>query len=219
MRDATVRSEWRELASATVSDALDRVGVAGQAWGIAPLDRTFRAVGPAYTVRMLPVSASGGTVGDYLDDVPAGAIIVIDNGGRTDCTVWGDLLTTVAARRGIAGTVIDGMCRDSSRALALRYPLFTRGVYMRTGKDRVRAVAYDVPVSVAHVAVEPGDLVVGDADGVVIVPREVEDDVLAAALEVARREEAIRADIEAGQRLDEARARHRYHGLQRVEDA
>jgi len=158
--------ELRRHATTTLSDAMDRLGIAGQAFGIAPLDRRFRLVGPAFTVRTIPVATrAGASVGDYIDEVPAGSIVVLDNGGRLDATVWGDILTIVAHRRGLGGTVIHGVCRDAARSLELGYPIFSRGVFMRTGKDRVRADGYQVPVSLGDVRVEPGDMVVGDGDG------------------------------------------------------
>ena len=211
--DAQVE-QFRAFSTTTISDALDRLGVAGQAFGIVPLDRAFRLVGRAFTVRTIPVSTAGGSVGDYIDDVPPASVIVLDNSGRLDATVWGDILTTMAHRRAIAGTVIHGVCRDSVRSLELGYPIFSRGVYMRTGKDRVRADGYNVSVSLGEVRVEPGDLLVGDADGVLVVPQGREAEVLGIAAEITEAEDRIRQEIEQGSRLDEARKRHRYFQLQ-----
>jgi regulator of RNase E activity RraA len=202
-------------ATGTLSDALDRLGIAGQAIGIAPLDRAFRMEGRAFTVRTIPVAVAAGTVGDYIDDVPAGSVVVLDNGGRLDATVWGDILTVTAHRNRLAGTVIHGVCRDATRSLELGYPIFSRGVTMRTGRARVQADGYGGPVSLGEVRVEPGDLVVGDGDGVVVVPAGREEEVLAIAAEIAAAEERIRAEIDAGSRLDEARRRHRYFQLHR----
>ena len=194
---------------------MDRLGIAGQAFGIAPLDRRFRLVGPAFTVRTIPVATrAGASVGDYIDEVTAGSVVVLDNGGRLDATVWGDILTIVAHRRGLAGTVIHGVCRDAARSLELGYPIFSRGVFMRTGKDRVRADGYQVPVSLGEVRVDPGDMVVGDGDGVVVIPAGRLADVLAASSQIAGAEERIRSEVEQGSRLDEARKRHRYFQLQ-----
>ncbi|MGW6910031.1 RraA family protein [Streptomyces sp. NPDC054940] len=205
----------RALPTAALSDALDRSGIEGALHGIAPLANDFRAVGPAFTVRYAPVDESGaGTVGDFLDDVPPGAVIVVDNGGRTDVTVWGGIMTEVAAHRGIAGTVVNGVCRDVSASLAQSYPLFSRGRFMRTGKDRVRLVAVGEPVTVSGIEIRPGTLVCADADGVVVVPA-VEAERIA---ETAERVERVEADIVAaartGSTLREARARFGYHSLQ-----
>lgn len=203
------------LGTAAVSDALDRHGLAGQAEGIVPLSPGFRLRGPAFTVRYAPTGGRSGTVGDFIDDVPPGSVIVLDNGGRQDVTVWGDLLTTAAALRGLAGTVIHGVCRDAARILEVGLPVYSRGAFMRTGKDRVRAVAVQEIVSLGATSVEPGDLVVGDADGVVIVPREHEAAVLETARDVERVEAEIRAALEAGGRLTDARQVSGYHALQR----
>lgn len=200
--------------TSAISDALDRLGVAGQAIGIHPLDRGFRLTGRAFTGQYQPVDVGGGTVGDYIDDVPAGSVVVLDNGGRTDATVWGDILTAVADRRGLAGTVINGVCRDSTAALEVGYPIFSRGNWMRTGKDRVALVATDVPVVLGGVRVTPGDIVVGDADGVVVVPAACEDEVLAATIEIETAEGRIRAAVASGTRLADARRQIGYHSLQ-----
>ena len=208
------RDRLARLDTPALSDALDRLGVDGQAVGIVALDRAAQLTGQAYTVRMLPRGLSGKSVGDYIDEVPAGDVVVIDNQGRLDATVWGDILTTIAARNGVNGTVIDGVCRDVRRASELDYPIYARANTMRTGKDRVAAEAYQQPVQLAGVRVEPGDWLRGDADGIVVVPATVVDDVLAAAEEIDATEERIRSAVRDGGRLDEIRARAGYHALQ-----
>lgn len=197
-----------------LSDALDRLGIAGQCAGIRPLDRAFRLAGRAYTVRYVPVGTSHGTVGDYIDDLEPGQIPVLDNSGRLDATVWGDLLTVTAHHRGLAGTVIDGICRDTERSLEVGYPIFSRGYWMRTGKDRVQADAYQVPVSIGGIRIEPGDILVGGADGLVAIPASRAAQVLDVAAQIAASEERIRDAVLAGGRLDEARTSVGYHDLQ-----
>lgn len=206
-----------QYSAATVSDALDRLGRPGSMLGIAPLFDRARLCGRAFTVRYVAAGSPPGTVGDYLDDVAPGEVVVLDNGGRTDCTVWGDILTAMAADRGVGGTVIDGVCRDVQRALGAGYPVYSRGRFMRTGKDRVEVSDVGRPVSIGGVQVRPGDLLVGDADGVVAVPRAVEDQVLEICAGIAEREDAIVADVLSGTSLTQARARHGYHLLQRQE--
>jgi regulator of RNase E activity RraA len=205
------------FATSTLSDALDRLGIPGQALGVAALDRSYRLAGRAYTVRTIPVplGQAAGSVGEYIDDVPPGRVLVLDNGGRLDATVWGDILTTVAHRNRLAGTVIHGVCRDASRSLELGYPIFCRGVIRRTGRGRVQADATEVAVSLGEVRVTPGDLLVGDGDGVVVIPAGREAEVLAVAAEIASAEAAIKAELAQGGRLDQARRRHRYMQLTR----
>lgn len=211
--DALVRG-FAAVDISHVSDALDRLGIVGQCAGIRPLDRAFRLTGRAYTVRYVPVGMTRGTVGDYIDDLEPGQVPVLDNAGRLDATVWGDLLTVTAHRKGVPGTVIDGVCRDTERSLETGYPIFSRGSWMRTGKDRVQADAYQVPVSVGGVRIEPGDIVVGGADGLVAVPASRAEQVLDIAREISASEERIRAAVVAGGRLDEARTSAGYHDLQ-----
>ncbi len=203
------------FSTATVSDALDRLGRPGSLLGIAPLFDGARACGPAFTVRYVTAGSPPGTVGDYLDDVAPGEVVVLDNAGRTDCTVWGDILTAVARDRGVSGTVIDGVCRDVQRALGTGYPIYSRGRFMRTGKDRVEVSDVGRPVTVGGVQVRRGDLLLGDADGVIAIPHEIADQVAEICAEISTREEAVLADVLAGASIARARRGHGYHLLQR----
>lgn len=201
-----------------VSDAMDKLGLHGQALNIMPLDNYKRVVvGPAFTVKYVPASHPPGTVGDFIDDVAQGDVIVIDNDSRTDCTVWGDIMTQYAGLRGITATVIDGVCRDVSKALSDDYPLFTRGRFMRTGKDRVQVESVNATVSIGTVRVASRDIVVADANGVVIVPRNRAREVAQVAHEIEGVESRIREQISQGKTLGEARAALGYHKLQTKE--
>ncbi|MDP6257986.1 MAG: RraA family protein, partial [Rhodospirillales bacterium] len=207
-----------KLSTSTVSDAMDRLGIAGQCLGIKPVDVKFRLCGRAYTMRTVPAEVVAGSVGDYIDDVPAGAVVVIDNGGRQDKTVWGDILTFLAEKNGVAGTVIDGNCRDIHRCIEINYPVFSRGWSMRTGKDRVQLDQINIPVSIGDARVEPDDLLLGDADGVLAIPKEHEDRVVELAEEIEAAEEKIMEALRQGKKLYDARMEFKYHELQRRED-
>ena len=213
MTDRNVERAAR-LDTATLSDALDRHGLIGQCSKIKPRSPSFRMAGRAWTLRYGPAGQPAGTVGDYIDDLVPGTVIVLDNGGREDCTVWGDILTEIASRKGIAGTLIDGINRDVSLCLELGYPVFSRDHWMRTGKDRVQVEATQVPVNIGNVRVCPGDLVRGDADGAVVIPAAFEDRVLDAAEQIQTAEDAIRESVRNGMSLREAREKHKYHALQ-----
>ena len=202
------------LDTATISDALDRLGIAGQCLGIKPRDHRFRLCGRAFTILYGPAASPPGTVGDYVDDVAPGSVIVLDNGGREDATVWGDILTKVAHERGVAGTVIDGACRDVQLCLELGYPIYSRSYSMRTGRDRVQVEAMGGPVNIGQARVTQGDLLRGDADGIVVIPRAHEAQILTIAEEIEAAEERIRAAVASGLRLDEARRQNKYHHLQ-----
>ena len=203
-----------KLDTATLSDALDKLGIAGQCYRIKPRSGAFRMAGRAWTLLYGPAANPPGTVGDYIDDVPPGSVIVLDNGGRDNATVWGDILTEIAHRRGVAGTVIDGVCRDVALCTQIGYPVFSKDHWMRTGKDRVQVEATNVTVNIGDARVQPGDLVRGDADGVVVIPKEHEATVLDTAEAIEHAENAIRKAVRGGMRLDEARKQFRYHQLQ-----
>lgn len=201
-----------------VSDALDKLGLHGQALAIMPLaDYTKAAVGPAFTVKYVPAGNPPGTVGDFIDDVAEGDVVVIDNDGRTDCTVWGDIMTQYAGLRGIAATVIDGVCRDVAKALSDNYPLFTAGRFMRTGKDRVQVESVNTTVGIGTVRVASRDIVVADANGVLIVPRARAREVAETARKIEKVESRIREQIALGKSLGDARAALGYHTLQTKE--
>jgi len=205
----------KKLDCATLSDAMDKLGIEGVCRGIKPRDHAFRLSGRAFTVLYGPVDAvNPGTVGDYVDAMKPGEIAVLDNGGREDCTVWGDILTQFAHTRGLGGTVIDGPCRDVHLCLALSYPIYSRSYSMKTGKDRVEVYATQVPVSIGDAKVCPGDILIGDSDGVVVLPQGREDEILDSAEAIFEAEAAIRQLVSKGASIAEARAQLNYHKLQ-----
>jgi len=207
---------YGKLSTAAVSDALDALRLPGSAAGLSAVVDCRRMIGRAFTVRYVPAALEPGSVGDYIDEVPAGAVVVIDNAARTDCTVWGGILTEVASRRALAGTVINGVCRDVATSRELDYPLFTRGRFMRTGKDRVEVPETGGLVSLGDVRVLPGDLLIGDDDGVVVVPRSHEARVLEVAQRLQAAEDRIIDAVRGGASLEEARRANGYHQLQRA---
>jgi regulator of RNase E activity RraA len=216
LEDQNIVALFEGLDTPGVSDAVDKLGLPGQCLGIAPLDN-YRAVvvGPAFTVQYVSASVPPGTVGDFIEDVRPGDVVLIDNGGRTDCTVWGDIMTEYAGSRKIAATVIDGVCRDVSKALGDGYPLFSKGRFMRTGKDRVQVQSVNQPISIGTARVCARDIVIADANGVVIVPRARAEEVAACARQIEAVEADIRQLIRQGKTLKEARALLGYHSLQR----
>ncbi|MHA3021752.1 RraA family protein [Mycobacterium sp. BMJ-28] len=202
------------LSTAAISDALDTLALPGSVPGMTPLLPGRRACGPAFTVAYEPIGTDGGTVGDFLDDVPAGAVIVIDNQGRSDATVWGGIMTRAAHAQGVAGTVISGVCRDVEEIAHTGYPMWSAGRFMRTGKDRVRLAAVQQPLSLGGVSVHPDDVVCGDADGIVVVPAEHATAVAEIAERIHDAEAAIIGAVATGSTLAAARSRHGYHRLQ-----
>jgi 4-hydroxy-4-methyl-2-oxoglutarate aldolase len=212
--DPAIIKGFKKFDTTSVSDALDRLGIVGGLLGIRPIVEGVTFCGPAFTAHYIPCGVVKGTVGDFLDDVGPGQVVVIDDGGRTYCTVWGDLMTIRASQRGIAGTVIDGVCRDVPGIRKLRYPVFSKGCYMVTGKDRVQCDSVNVPVAIAGVQVKPGDVLLGDDSGALVIPAEKAEEVYRVAEEIATKEEIIEREVREGTSLREARAKMGYHTLQ-----
>ena len=212
--DVGIIDRYKKLDPASVSDAMDRLGLPCGLLGIHGVVPGTKACGQAFTVHYTACGETKGTVGDFLDDVEPGQVVVIDNGGRLNCTVWGDIMSYVASSKGIAGTVIDGVCRDIPTIEELKYPIFTKGTYMVTGKDRVYVDQVNVPVTVSEVQVEPGDLILADDTGAVTIPFSKAEQVLVIAEEIEEKEQQIRDAVKAGATLKEARAKTGYHTLQ-----
>jgi regulator of RNase E activity RraA len=214
--------EWfenaRTLSTAEVSDALDALNLPGSALGIKPIAGAQKIFGFAFTVRFAAIDPfKPGTVGDFIDRLAPETVVVLDNGGRMDCTVWGGILSQLAAHKKLGGTVVNGICRDTAEADAVGYPLYALGKFMRTGKDRVQVEAYDEPVMLGDARVRPGDLIVADADGVVVVPSLKIREVLTKALATREIENQILDAALSGMPLNEARKKFKYHTLQRSE--
>lgn len=206
--------EFLKFDTPAVSDAMDRLGLKAGLLGIHAVVPGTRMCGPAFTVHYVPCGIHKDNVGDFIDDVKPGQVVVIDNGGRLDCTVWGDIMSLYASRNGIAGTLIDGVCRDVPVIRELHYPIFTKSTYMVTGKDRVYVDHINEPVNISNVQVLPGDLILADDTGAVVIPQTRAEEILAVAKEIEEKEEAIRQRVLAGSRLKDARRELGYHQLQ-----
>lgn len=209
-----VLEAYKKLDVPSISDAMDKLRLHGGLLDIKPVVPDTYVCGQAFTIHYLPCGAVKGTVGDFIDDIEPGEVAVIDNHGRQDCTVWGDIMSIYATQKGIAGTVIDGVCRDINVIRELKYPIYTKGTYMVTGKDRVFVDKINEPVSISGVQVNPGDLIVGDNTGVLVVPRTKAEEVLKIALEIEETEQKIVEKIKSGVPLKEARRQTGYHTLQ-----
>ncbi|WP_248768195.1 RraA family protein [Pseudomonas sp. MWU12-2345] len=200
------------LDTASLSDALDSLGIDAGLLGIVQQVPGTRCSGFAFTVLYEPVESGDGfkNAANYIDDVPPGSVIVSSNAGRLDATVWGDILTHVAVSRNIRGTLIDGAARDIDTVIRLGYPLFSRGRFMQSGKNRVQLKATQVPVQIGGVTIQPGDLIVGDASGCLVIPIAHAEEVIKRAIAVEKTERDIIESVGQGLSLAEARRLHRY---------
>ncbi|MBL0386368.1 RraA family protein [Tumebacillus sp. ITR2] len=206
--------ELRDLDTASISDALDSLGVNGGLEGLVPRSANVDLCGRAFTVEFgLPSEEETkvATAADYIDEVSAGEVVILANNGRTDCTIWGGILTTMATIKGVAGTVIDGACRDVEEIQEKNYAMYTKSVYMKTGKGRAKKRNHQVPVRVNDVVIQPGDYVRGDANGVLVIPQDMIEETVRRAKAIRDTEANIVEALHNGVRLEDARVQFKYN--------
>lgn len=203
------------LYAAVVSDACDAVGLRAQTFapGLEFLTATDRTLlGWARTVRAARVDAPPerhyGTEIDYVDGLRPGDVVVEDTGGSDDAC-WGELFSTAATGRGARGAVLDGLIRDRRGIEALGFPVHARGCRPADSLGRLSIQEWDVPLTVRGVAVETGDFVIADPDGVVVVPRAASAEVITRATEKASTEGSARDLLLGGGRLTDVWERYR----------
>jgi 4-hydroxy-4-methyl-2-oxoglutarate aldolase len=199
------------LYTAVVGDILDELGRLHQF-----LPQSLQAIGPGMALvgRAMPVLIADvferpdppfGRLTEALDSLRPGEIYLARS-GRLECAAWGEILTTTAKARGAAGAVIDGYHRDTRKVLELDWPVYSRGAYGQDAGPRASVRDFRVPVQIGDVTVTPGDLLIGDQDGVVVVPADVEAEVLERALAKATAEGVTLEAIASGMSSSEAYA-------------
>jgi len=197
------------LYTPVVGDILDLLGRSHQFLPpeIRPLHGDMVLAGRAMPVLVAdvfgPQAKPFGRMTEALDQLEPGEIYIA-RGGRIECAAWGEILTAAARVRGAVGAVLDGYHRDTPGVLAQEWPVFSRGCYAQDAAVRSSVLDFRVPIEIGTTAIGPGDLVLGDRDGVLVVPRELEDEVLTRALEKAAAEKVVRAAIEDGMSVTEA---------------
>lgn len=212
------RLDWvaANLYTAVLSDACDAAGFRDRALrpDVRPLDESKVLVGRARTVVWAPMFHVPERPYDLeiaaVDSLRPGDVFVMAVGRSERIVPWGELLSTATLARGGRGAVLDGLVRDSARIKAMGLPVFCTGRRPYDSCGRGIVVAHDVPVTLDGVSVAPGDLVMGDADGVVVVPRVAQEDVLARAWAKVGGENITRDALLAGRTLG---AVYREHGV------
>lgn len=199
----------RELYTPVVGDILDALRRYHQFLPapVQPMQERMVVVGRALPVLMIdvhgPQQKPFGLLTEALDDLRPGEVYVAGGGNRR-CAYWGELLTAAARTRGAAGAVLDGYHRDTPKVLDQKWPVFSRGRFAQDSSVRTAVANFRCPIEIGGVWIEPGDLVFGDLDGVVIVPRALENEVVTRALEKARGEKVVRKAIEGGMSATDA---------------
>lgn len=190
------------LDTPTLSDALDKLGLAGAVSGLVPMTVKRKIVGRAVTVKLGPPLADAPKshlgAGAIMAAV-AGDIIVVDHDGRTDVSGWGGLLSRGALAAGISGVVIDGAFRDIDEARDLGLPVYGRAAVPITARGRVVEHGFNCPVAIAGTPVLPGDYVIADGSGIVFIKADCFDLVIGEAEKIFARESAMAASIDAGE--------------------
>ncbi len=206
-------AQLHQFSSTEISDALDACGVECALLHIKPLTQGKKLIGPAYTIQYSAYEQNTPEfrpASDYIDNVPAQSVILIDNQARVDCTVWGEILTHVALNKGISGTIVNGAVRDVGQIRKTNYPLFCIDHFMRSGKSRVYKTGEQCPITISGITIYPGDFMFADDHGVVIIPIQLIDAVILKALNIQQTEKKIILAVNAGARLDQARKDNRY---------
>lgn len=210
MSDAVVSSIRRHrIPTAVLSDTLDSLNLRDQAMKpqVRPLDSSIDMAGRARTGLFMPVYHIEEGLNPYeleialIDDLKPDEVVVLACGDSGRIAPWGELLTTACLARKAAGCVTDGLVRDVRQITQLRFPVFHGGIGPLDSKGRGRVMQIEIPVVCAGVLVRPQDVVVGDADGVVVIPREVEEQVLALAIEKVTGEDNTRDALRQGESL------------------
>jgi 4-hydroxy-4-methyl-2-oxoglutarate aldolase len=196
MTDMKMRETAEKFYGIPTGNICDSQGLEGaMAADLMPLHYRMKCAGVAMTVECVP--GDNLTIHKAIAIAEPGTVLVITCKGYTDRGVFGDMFATSCRARGIKGVVIDGACRDKEDIIDLGFPVFSRGV-SPNGTVKEQCGAIDEPISCAGVVVEPGDVVVGDADGVVIVKKSDAEDVLRKSAAKRDKEDGMRPLYEQG---------------------
>jgi 4-hydroxy-4-methyl-2-oxoglutarate aldolase len=203
----------KELYTPVVGDILDTMGRYHQflPQPIQPVRNSDKLAGRAMPVLMMDVYGSQqepfGLLTEALDQLQKNEIYLA-SGGEMRCAYWGEILTATARQRGSAGAVINGFHRDTPQVLEQNWPVFSRGRFAQDSSVRTKVANYRCNIEINGVWVEPGDLIFGDLDGVVVIPKKYEIEVIEQALVKARSEKLVRTEIENGMSSTEAFAKY-----------
>ena len=210
--DEKYRNGLRKVSTTNLSDALDKVGLRGAVIGILPLFGKPKVVGRAVTIKITAagVEKSKSHLGvEAIASAHKGDVIVIDNRGDVHNNCWGEILSCAAKMKGVSGVIIDGAARDVDACEELEFPVFARGVVPITARGRIVQEAFNRPIRIGDVHVRPGDILVGDVNGVVVIPIERIDEVLNEAEKLMEKEESMKKDLISG--LDILEVDKKYH--------
>jgi 4-hydroxy-4-methyl-2-oxoglutarate aldolase len=214
--DQKYRKRLEKLSTTNLSDALDKIGGGGAVIGIRPLFGMPKVIGLAITIK---ITAAGMTKSKHHLGIEAiasaqkGDVIVIDNHGDIRNNCWGEILTCAAKTKGVSGVIIDGASRDVDACEAMGFPVFARSVVPITARGRVMQEDFNCLIRVGDVQVRPGDIMVGDVNGVVVISPEKAEEVLIEAEKIMEKEESMKKDILSGLDILEVDKKYNYEQM------
>ena len=192
---------FKDINTCDISDALDSMGILGQVHGLVPLwPGAPTLVGPALTMKLHPQAKYSTVIGtlEGIGVAEPGDVIVFDNDGRTDINTFGSIAAYCAQKRGVAGCITDGASRDVDGMQEANFPIYGRGAVTTSVRDRTGFVGYQVPVRIGGVEVNPGDIVMADVNGVVVIPADRLEEALKMAHFFRDMERRVKAAVDAG---------------------
>lgn len=199
-------SRLAKLDTCAASDALDRLGLRGATIGIRPVWPCARIVGRAVTCKIKPAGLEKSKVHlgtPAIEAATASDIIVVDNGGRPDVSAWGGLLSLASKQKKLSGVVIDGACRDVDESRDVGFPVYARAVVPVTARGRIMQDSINQEIQCGGVQVHPGDLVIADGSGVVIIPSSRAEEVVSEAEKIAAHEAKMAEAVRSGRSVME----------------
>lgn len=214
--DERYRKRFERMATTNLADAMDRVGVRGAVIGIKPMYDCPKIVGRAVTIKIM---AAGMVKSKYhlgvraIDAASPGDIIVIDNRGDLNNNCWGEILSMGAKVKGVSGVVVDGAARDIDACREFGFPVYARGTVPITARGRIMEESFNEVVRIGDIQVRPGDIVMADINGVVIISVERLDEVLKAAEEILQKEEAMVEELRRGAPILEVDQKYAYEAM------
>jgi regulator of RNase E activity RraA len=210
------RKRLDKLSTTNLSDALDKIGIRGAVIGIRPLFGMPKVIGRAVTIKMTAAGMvkSKRHLGiDAIATAAPGDVIAIDNRGDLYNNCWGEILSCAAKKKGILGVFIDGAARDIDVCQEIAFPVFARGVVPITARGRIMQEHFNCVIRLGDVQVRPGDILVGDTNGLVVIPPEKIDEVISAAEDIFEKEELMKADILKGMDILEVDSKYNYEQM------
>jgi regulator of RNase E activity RraA len=213
MNDSELRANLGRLHTALLCDVMDGLGyrTSALAKSIRPIEADQRLAGPAFTMRCEAVDCVPAQPYQQLlaafKEIEAGDVIVLQCGDQISA-MWGELLSTAAMAKGAVGAVLDGATRDVELILEMGFPVFSSGFSPLDSAGRQEVIDYGVEVECGHARVRPGDWIVGDLMGVIVIPLDLVEQVVTLALEKDARESTVRDELLRGDDIGEVFARH-----------